>query len=106
FAAGTGLRSDLRRDPVTTVHVVVPDGVDDPARPSGGNRYDRRISDEPRGLGWDVQELVVPGPWPRPDTVALSRLARAVGAAPDGAVVLLDGLIAPPPAPLPVPAAA
>ena len=25
------------------LHVVVPDGVDDPARPSGGNTYDRRL---------------------------------------------------------------
>ena len=27
------------------VHVVVPDGIDDPARPSGGNVYDRRLCD-------------------------------------------------------------
>jgi glycosyltransferase involved in cell wall biosynthesis len=74
--------------------VVVPDGIDDPARPSGGNRYDRRICDELADLGWDVREVVVPGPWPRPDAAALSRLARAVGAAPDGALVVLDGLIA------------
>ena len=26
---------------MTAVHVVVPDGIDDPARPSGGNTYDR-----------------------------------------------------------------
>jgi glycosyltransferase involved in cell wall biosynthesis len=79
---------------MTAVHVVVPDGIDDPARPSGGNRYDRRICDELTALGWDVRELVVPGPWPRPGAAALSRLARAVGAAPDGALVVLDGLIA------------
>jgi glycosyltransferase involved in cell wall biosynthesis len=79
---------------VTTVHVVVPDGIDDPARPSGGNIYDRRICDELTALGWDVRELVVPGSWPRPDAEALSRLARAIAATPDGALVLLDGLIA------------
>ena len=83
-----------RRGPVTTVHVVVPDGIDDPARPSGGNRYDRRLCGELAASGWDVRELVVPGPWPRPDAAALSRLARAVGAVPDGGLVLLDGLIA------------
>jgi glycosyltransferase involved in cell wall biosynthesis len=77
-----------------TVHVVVPDGIDDPARPSGGNRYDRRVSDGLAGLGWDVRELVVAGPWPRPDAPASSRLARAIGAAPDDGLVLLDGLIA------------
>ena len=26
-----------------TVHVVVPGDIDDPARPSGGNAYDRRV---------------------------------------------------------------
>ena len=79
---------------MTTVHVVVPDGIDDPARPSGGNRYDRRLCDGLTVSGWDVRELVVPGPWPRPDLAALSGLARAVGAVPDGGLVLLDGLIA------------
>jgi glycosyltransferase involved in cell wall biosynthesis len=79
---------------VTTVHVVVPDGIDDHARPSGGNSYDRRLCGELTACGWDVRERVVPGPWPRPDTAALSRLRRAVGGVPDGGLVLLDGLIA------------
>jgi glycosyltransferase involved in cell wall biosynthesis len=79
---------------VTTVHVVVPDGIDDPARPSGGNSYDRRLCGELTASGWDVRQLVVPGPWPRPDAAALARLARAVGAVRDGGLVLLDGLIA------------
>jgi glycosyltransferase involved in cell wall biosynthesis len=79
---------------VTTVHVVVPDGIDDPARPSGGNSYDRRLCGELTASGWDVRELAVPGPWPRPDAAALSRLAHAVGAVPDSGLVLLDGLIA------------
>jgi glycosyltransferase involved in cell wall biosynthesis len=79
---------------VRTVHVVVPDGIDDPARPSGGNSYDRRLAGELTASGWNVRELLVAGPWPRPDAVALSRLGRAVGAVPDGGLVLLDGLIA------------
>ena len=79
---------------MTTVHVVVPDGIDDPARPSGGNSYDRRLCSELTASGWDVRELAVSGPWPRPDAAALSRLARAVGAVRDGGLVLLDGLIA------------
>ena len=37
----------LRAAAVTAVHVVVPDGIDDPARPSGGNVYDRQLC---RGL--------------------------------------------------------
>ncbi len=79
---------------MTAVHVVVPDGIDDPTRPSGGNRYDRRLCDELTASGWDVRQLVVPGPWPHPDAAALARLARAIGAVPDGGLVLLDGLIA------------
>ena len=94
LAARPRRRAVRRRDLVRTVHVVVPDGIDDPARPSGGNRYDRRVCDELSAMGWDVRELVVPGPWPRPDPIALTRLARTVGAVPDGALVLLDGLIA------------
>ena len=94
FAVRAGPWSHLRRDVMTSVHVVLPDGIDDPARPSGGNRYDRRVCDGLAALGWDVRELVVPGPWPRPDAAALRRLARAVAAVPDGGLVLLDGLIA------------
>lgn len=63
------------------VHVVVPEGIDDPARPSGGNTYDRQVC---RGLvecGWTVREHAV-------------RSAQAVAAIADGAPVLIDGLIA------------
>jgi glycosyltransferase involved in cell wall biosynthesis len=88
------LRSGSGRGSVTAVHVVLPDGIDDPARPSGGNRYDRRLCGELAATGWDVHELVAPGSWPRPDARALSGLARAVGALPAGALVLVDGLIA------------
>ena len=79
---------------MTAVHVVLPDGIDDPARPSGGNSYDRRLCGELTASGWDVREIVVPGPWPRPDAAALSRLAEAVAAVPDGGLALLDGLLA------------
>jgi len=30
------------------IDIVVPEGIDDPARPSGGNAYDRRIYREAR----------------------------------------------------------
>jgi glycosyltransferase involved in cell wall biosynthesis len=79
---------------VTAVTVVVPDGIDDPARPSGGNAYDRRIC---RGLaanGWSVHECPVPGSWPSPDETAVATLTSVVAGIPDGALVLLDGLIA------------
>jgi len=79
---------------VTAVHVVVPEGIDDPARPSGGNAYDRRVC---RGLaetGWSVRTHVVPGAWPRPDAASYAALAGVVQGIADDAVVLLDGLIA------------
>jgi glycosyltransferase involved in cell wall biosynthesis len=79
---------------VTEVHVVVPEDIDDPARPSGGNTYDRRVCRGLAALGWAVHEHPVPGAWPRPGEAGHAALARAIGRIPDGAVVLLDGLIA------------
>jgi glycosyltransferase involved in cell wall biosynthesis len=79
---------------VSAVHLVVPDGIDDPARPSGGNFYDRRISGGLATIGWSVQEHAVPGGWPRPDAAACRALTGVLAGIPDGAVVLLDGLIA------------
>jgi glycosyltransferase involved in cell wall biosynthesis len=72
---------------VKAVHVVVPEGIDDPARPSGGNVYDRRVCDELAAAGWAVQEHAVAG---------AAALARTVERIPDGATVLLDGLVASP----------
>jgi len=79
---------------VTEVHVVLPEGIDDPARPSGGNAYDRQVCRGLAALGWAVHEHAVPGAWPRPGEAAHTALARAVRRIPDGAAVLLDGLIA------------
>jgi glycosyltransferase involved in cell wall biosynthesis len=79
---------------VTEVHVIVPEGIDDPARPSGGNVYDRRVCRGLAALGWAVREHAVLGEWPRPGAAGHAALARAVRRIPDGAVVLLDGLIA------------
>jgi glycosyltransferase involved in cell wall biosynthesis len=80
--------------PFPTVSFVVPDGIDDPARPSGGNAYDRRICAGLRAQGWDVREVGAAGPWPRPDAAALEHLAGALDAVPDGSLVLVDGLVA------------
>jgi glycosyltransferase involved in cell wall biosynthesis len=79
---------------VSEVHVVVPEGIDDPARPSGGNAYDRRVCRGLAALGWAVHEHAVPGAWPRAGEAGHAALAHAVRRIPDGAVVLLDGLIA------------
>jgi glycosyltransferase involved in cell wall biosynthesis len=79
---------------VTAVHVVVPDGIDDPARPSGGNAYDRRICQGLGAAGWSVSEHVVEGFWRQPDRAARSALAGLLAGLADGTTVLLDGLIA------------
>ena len=79
---------------MTEVHVIVPEGIDDPERASGGNTYDRRVCAGLAALGSVVYERPVAGAWPRPDASGHAALARAVERIPDGAVVLLDGLIA------------
>ena len=57
---------ELRAAAVTAVHVVLPDGIDDPARPSGGNIYDRHVCRGLASLGWSVHEHAVPGFWAAP----------------------------------------
>lgn len=76
-----------------TAHFVVPDGIDDPARPSGGNMYDRNLCRGLSSMGWDVHEHPVPGFWATPDAEAFAALGAAVGRIPDGDLVLLDGLV-------------
>jgi glycosyltransferase involved in cell wall biosynthesis len=74
------------------VHVVVPDGIDDPRRPTGGNIYDRRVCDGLRARGWTVHENPV-GRWPSGDLAAHDRLAGVMAGVPDGGTVLVDGLV-------------
>ncbi|MFE7761425.1 glycosyltransferase family 4 protein [Streptomyces sp. NPDC057438] len=77
-----------------SLHFVMPGGVDDPARPSGGNAYDRRICLDLPGFGWQVNKHTVDGDWPSPSEAARAELARTLRELPDGTVVLLDGLVA------------
>jgi glycosyltransferase involved in cell wall biosynthesis len=67
---------------VNTVHFVVPAGIDDPARPSGGNAYDRRVRDGLVAAGWTVHMHDV------------GDLADVLARIPDDSIVLLDGLVA------------
>ena len=67
-----------------TVRFVVPDGVDDPLRVSGGNVYDARVRDGLVSLGWLVHTVET-----APDAAA-----PALEAARDGELVLVDGLVA------------
>ena len=78
------------------VTVVVPEGFDDPARPSGGNHYDRRVCAALAEAGWEVLVTTVAGAWPDPAPDARADLARIMCAVPDGGSVLIDGLIASP----------
>ena len=78
------------------VHVVVPEGFDNPGRPTGGNVYDRRVCAGLAETGWDVLVTTVAAAWPVPGSGARADLARIVSAIPDGEIVLIDGLIASP----------
>jgi glycosyltransferase involved in cell wall biosynthesis len=79
---------------MTSLHVVLPGDIDDPATPSGGNTYDRRVCDGLTAEGWSVREHAVPGAWPRPTGRERADLARLLAGVPDDALVLLDGLVA------------
>jgi glycosyltransferase involved in cell wall biosynthesis len=78
------------------VHVVAPEGFDNPGRPTGGNIYDRRVCAGLAEAGWEVLVTTVAGAWPDPGAAARADLARIVSAIPDGETVLIDGLIASP----------
>jgi glycosyltransferase involved in cell wall biosynthesis len=71
---------------VSNVHFVVPEGIDDPARPTGGNAYDRRVSRGLTAAGWTVHE----------HEVSETTLAAALARIPARDLVLVDGLVASP----------
>jgi hypothetical protein len=75
------------------LHAVLPNDIDDPATPSGGNHYDRRLLSGLTALGWSVREIAVRGGWPSPTAGELAGLAVALAAVPDDGVVLVDGLV-------------
>jgi glycosyltransferase involved in cell wall biosynthesis len=64
-----------------SAYFVVPDGIDDPLRPSGGNHYDRRVNDL---LG--LTELAT----------TPAGLGATLAGVPSGSTVLIDGLLASP----------
>lgn len=77
-----------------SLHVVVPDGIDDPMRPSGGNTYDRRLCRGLAALGWEVHTRPVAGDWPWAGEAARHQLGQTLEEVPDGGMVLVDGLVA------------
>lgn len=66
------------------IEFVVPDGIDDPTHPSGGNRYDRRVIEALSATGRVVREHPVGGP---------ADLSDLLAELPDDAVVVVDGLV-------------
>lgn len=66
------------------VRFVVPDGLDDPRRVSGGNVYDRHVRDGLRGRGWTVETVEAA------DGGAAASALRDAGG---DTLVLVDGLV-------------
>lgn len=64
----------------------------DLATPTGGYRYDRRVMDELKALGWNVRLLALPGDFPAPSAASLHETERLLEQTPDDAVILFDGL--------------
>jgi len=81
-------------NPPTTVHFVLPNDIDDPSRPSGGNVYDRRVIDGLVASGRTVREHAAFGAWPHPTVAERTRVADRLAKLPDGALVVVDGLVA------------
>jgi len=79
---------------VSAVHVVVPAGVADPCRPSGGNVYDLRVCEGLAARGWAVRQHEVAGSWPGRDESSWAALGGALDLIPDDSVVVVDGLLA------------
>jgi glycosyltransferase involved in cell wall biosynthesis len=64
----------------------------DLATPTGGYRYDRRIIQELRELGWQVDVTDVGGDFPFPSTAQRATALAMLSAVPAGRPIVLDGL--------------
>ncbi len=93
LGAPSGARARIA-DLSRTVFAVIPAGIDDPDAPSGGNIYDRRVLTGLARRGWTVHELAASTGWPEPPPAARAALAATLESIPDGAVVLMDGMVA------------
>src|ERR1700722_4200928 len=81
---------------IVRVHVIAPEGFDDPGEPTGGNIYDLRVCAGLAEAGWEVLVATVAVAWRGRASGARADLARVVSAIPDGETVLIDALIASP----------
>jgi glycosyltransferase involved in cell wall biosynthesis len=64
----------------------------DLATPTGGYRYDRRVMEELRQLGWNVHTLALPGDFPSPSGASLRKTEELLAATSEEAPVFFDGL--------------
>ena len=64
----------------------------DLATPTGGYRYDRRVLEELRQLGWNVRVLALPGDFPSPSGASLRKTEELLAATSEEAPVFFDGL--------------
>lgn len=64
----------------------------DPDTPTGGYLYDRKMVEELRGRGWQVEVLPLDASFPAPSAAALEAAARTLATLPEDALVLVDGL--------------
>jgi glycosyltransferase involved in cell wall biosynthesis len=64
----------------------------DISTPTGGYRYDQRVMEELRALGWKMHHLALPGDFPDPSAASLFETERLLGTTPASALILFDGL--------------
>jgi glycosyltransferase involved in cell wall biosynthesis len=64
----------------------------DLATPTGGYRYDRRIIDELRQLGWQVDVLDIGNGFPFPSLAQRAAALATLGDVPHGRPIVIDGL--------------
>jgi glycosyltransferase involved in cell wall biosynthesis len=64
----------------------------DLATPTGGYRYDRRIIEELRRLGWQVDVLDLGDSFPFPSTAQRAAALATLSAVPSGCPIVVDGL--------------
>ena len=64
----------------------------DLSTPTGGYRYDRRVMEELRSLGWQVKHLELAGDFPSPSDESLADTAQKLAALGKNTLVVVDGL--------------
>lgn len=79
----------MHRLPLPGVHFLIPGDLQ---AATGGYRYDRRVTDGLRALGWTVRMVALDASFPHPSDNARRDAAAELAAIDDGERVLIDGL--------------